>query len=74
MGLLRGRVRGDQRRRGDRHHGCSPFETGGVSVSVRDFLRREAIAFRLNDPGGVLPSPFPVFDTWTRFIEDEIVE
>ena len=45
-----------------------------MSVSVRDFLRREAIAFRLNDPGGVLPSPFPVFDTWTRFIEDEIVE
>ena len=51
---------------------CIP--TDGVSVSVRDVLRPEAIAFRLNDPGGVLPSPFPVFDTWTRFIEDEVLE
>ena len=47
------------------------IRTDGVSVSVRDVLRREEIAFRLNDPHGVLPSPFPVFDTWTRFIEDE---
>ena len=48
---------------------CIP--TGGVSVSVRDLLRREQIRFRLNDPDGVLPPPFPVFATWTRFIEDE---
>lgn len=48
---------------------CIP--TGSVSVSVRDVLRPEEIRFRLNDPGGVLPPPFPVFTTWTRFIEDE---
>ena len=48
---------------------CIP--TAGVSVSVRDVLRPEEIRFRLNDPGGVLPPPFPVFATWTRFNEDE---
>ena len=48
---------------------CIP--TDGVSVSVRDYRRRDEIAFRLNDPQGVLPTPFPVFGTWTRFHEDE---
>ena len=47
------------------------IRTDGVSVSVRNVLRREEIEFRLNDPHGVLPSPFPVFDTWTRFREDQ---
>lgn len=47
------------------------IRTDGVSVSVRNVLRREEIEFRLNDPDGVLPSPFPVFDTWTRFREDQ---
>ena len=47
------------------------IRTGGVSVSVRNVASREEIEFRLNDPHGVLPSPFPVFDTWTRFREDE---
>ena len=48
---------------------CIP--TDGVSVSVRNVLRHEEIEIRLNDPAGVLPSPFPVFDTWTEFREDE---
>ena len=47
------------------------IRTDGVSVSVRNVSSREEIEFRLNDPHGDLPSPFPVFDTWTRFREDE---
>ena len=48
---------------------CIP--TPGVSISVRDLFDKERIAFKLNDPDGVLPSPFPVFGSWTRFSEDE---
>ena len=48
---------------------CIP--TSGVSVSVRDVFDGEKISFRLNDPDNVLPSPFPVFGSWTRFNEDE---
>jgi hypothetical protein len=50
---------------------CIP--TGGVSVSVRDILRGDEITFRLNDPQGILPPPFPVFGTWTSFDEDEVM-
>ena len=46
-------------------------ETGGVSISVRHVFDEDRIAFRINDPDGVLPSPFPVFRSWTRFSEDE---
>ena len=45
--------------------------TSGVSVSIRDVFDSEKISFRLNDPDNVLPSPFPVFGSWTRFNEDE---
>ncbi len=48
---------------------CIP--TAGVSISVRDLFDKERIAFKLNDPDSVLPSPFPVFGSWTRFSEDE---
>ena len=48
---------------------CIP--TPGVSISVRDVFDSEKIPFRLNDPDNVLPSPFPVFGSWTRFNEDE---
>ena len=51
---------------------CVP--TGGVSISVRDLFDRSRISFRLNDPDRVLPSPFPVFSSWTRFAEDEYVD
>ena len=51
--------------------GCIP--TDGVSLSIRNVFDGERIEFRLNDPNGVLPLPFPVFDSWTRFREDEIV-
>ena len=48
---------------------CIP--TTGVSISVRDLFDKEKIAFRVNDPEGDLPLPFPVFGSWTRFGEDE---
>ena len=48
--------------------------TEGVSISIRDVFDSAKISFKLNDPHGVLPSPFPVFNSWTRFSEDEYVE
>ena len=56
----------------DRCSDCIPAT--GVSVSIRDVLDSDRIAFRIDDPDNVLPSPFPVFDSWTRFSEDEIFE
>ena len=49
--------------------GC--IDVTGVSVSVRNVFDPDRIAFRLNDPDGVLPVPFPVFAQWTQFREDE---
>lgn len=49
---------------------CIPV--AGVSISARDVLEGDEIAFRIDDPGGILPPPFPVFDTWTHFREDEV--
>ena len=51
---------------------CIP--TLEVSVSVRDVLDEDEIAFRINDPNSALPLPFPVFGSWTRFDEDEYFE
>ena len=48
--------------------GC--METEGFSISIRDVFDGEKISFRLNDPNGILPTPFPVFGSWTRFQED----
>ncbi len=48
---------------------CVPVS--GFSFSVRDVFDEGKISFRLNDPEGMLPSPFPVFTSWTRFNEDE---
>ncbi len=52
--------------------GC--IETAGVSISIRNVFDAGRIAFRLNDPEGRLPSPFPVFTSWTAFREDEIFD
>ena len=49
--------------------GCIP--TVGVSISIRDLFRHDKIAFKVNDPNSVLPTPFPIFNSWTRFPEDE---
>lgn len=47
------------------------IETSGISISIRDAFDSEKISFKLNDPDERLPSPFPVFTSWTRFREDE---
>lgn len=51
---------------------CIPMDS--FSISIRNALDEDGIRFRLNDPDGVLPSPFPVFTSWTRFSEDEYFE
>ena len=56
----------------DRCDDCIP--TSGVSISVRDVFDSDRISFKLNDPNGNLPRPFPVFESWTRFSEDEYFE
>ena len=50
------------------------ISTEDVSISIRDVFDSAKISFKLNDPNGVLPSPFPVFGSWTRFAEDEFME
>ena len=49
------------------------IEPSRVSISIRNVLE-ENISFKLNFPAGTLPPPFPVFDTWTEFQEDEYME
>ena len=51
---------------------CIP--TTRFSISIRNVYDPERISFKLNDPGNDLPSPFPVFKSWTRFQEDEYFE
>lgn len=47
------------------------IETSGISISIRDVFDNDKIRFKLNDPDERLPSPFPVFKSWTKFREDE---
>ena len=47
------------------------IETSGISISIRDVFDSDKIRFKLNDPDKRLPSPFPVFKSWTKFREDE---
>ena len=49
------------------------IQTEGVSISIRNVFDSDNLAFRLNDPTESLPSPFPVFQSWTRFTEDEVM-
>ena len=53
----------------DRCENC--IETAGISISIRNVFDSKRIAFKLNDPDNSLPSPFPVFQSWTKFREDE---
>ena len=53
----------------DRCEDC--IETSEISISIRDVFNSERISFKLNDPDEHLPSPFPVFKSWTKFREDE---
>lgn len=56
----------------DACEGC--IDTSGVTISIRNLFDPDAMQFRIDDPDGVLPSPFPVFGSWTRFDEDEYFE
>ena len=47
------------------------IDTTGVSISVRDVFEKDMIEFKVNDPNKSLPSPFPIFTSWTRYIEDQ---
>lgn len=47
------------------------IETEGISISIRNVFDSERITFKLNEPNNSLPSPFPVFQSWTKFREDE---
>ena len=49
------------------------IDTAGVSISVRNYADSGSADIKINDPGNVLPSPFPVSDSWTEFREDEYV-
>ena len=49
------------------------IQLSGVSVSIRG-LNTAEISVKINDPEENLPSPFPVFNSWTKFQEDEYFE
>lgn len=44
--------------------------SSGVSVAIRDVFDADRVRFRVDDLQHRLPSPFPVFRSWTRFEED----
>ena len=50
------------------------IQVSGLSISLRNLFDGENIQFRLNNAGNRLPSPFPVFENWTTWIEDEFVD
>ncbi len=47
------------------------IDVSGFSVSVRSPFDSNRISFKLNNPSRNLPSPFPLFESWTRFEEAE---
>ena len=47
------------------------IEVSEFSISIRDPLDSNKISFKLNNPNNKLPLPFPVFESWTKFKEDE---
>ena len=50
-------------------HNC--IGTSGVSISIRNLFDGEKIRFKLNIDNDDFPRPFPIFESWTRFSEDE---
>ena len=40
-----------------------------LPMSRQDAFDTRRISFRAHEPGGSLPSPFPVFEFWTRVEE-----
>lgn len=47
------------------------IETTGISISVRNLFNKEKIRFKLNIENDNFPRPFPIFESWTKFNEDE---
>ena len=47
------------------------IETTGISISVRNIFNKEKIRFKLNIENDNFPRPFPIFESWTKFNEDE---
>ena len=47
------------------------IETTGISISVQNPFDSEKIRFKLNIENDNFPRPFPVFESWTKFNEDE---
>ena len=45
--------------------------TSGISISIRNLFNSEKIQFKLNIDNDDFPRPFPVFESWTKFKEDE---
>ena len=50
------------------------IHVSSFSLSIRDLFNREKISFKVNAPSDVLPPPFPIFTSWTRFEEDVYFE
>ena len=51
--------------------GGDSVDATGLTILVRDYFKKDQIQFALLDSVGHLPSPFPVFGQWTRFVEDD---
>ena len=47
------------------------IKVSGFSVSIRSPFDGNRISFKLNNPSKNLPPPFPLFESWTRYREDE---
>ena len=48
--------------------------TSGISISIRNVFDGEKIRFKLNIESDDFPRPFPIFESWTKFNEDEYFE
>ena len=49
------------------------IETTGISISIQNLFDSEKIRFKLNINNDNFPRPFPIFESWTKFNEDEIL-
>ena len=47
------------------------IETTGISISIQNPFDSEKMRFKLNINNDNLPRPFPIFESWTKFNEDE---
>lgn len=50
------------------------IETTGISISIQNPFDSEKIRFKLNIENDNFPRPFPIFESWTKFNEDEYFE